>query len=138
MKKYFVYLLCTVFVSMTLSCSKDEKEPDLINGEAKISNETGLSFVNSQGFTADHVTFKLRHGTNAEKEYGQSLDTYSYTELEEGPRTIYQIKVFAEGEEIPYSAYTIDAEGHKKEIKSTSIVEIKKNEVFKIFLEEAS
>lgn len=135
MKKRIVYLLCSVALIISVSCSKDEEETALVSGEAKISTDTGISFANSTGFSADYVTFKLRHGTGSEKEYGQSLNGYSLTELEQGPRTIYQIAVFEDGEPVLFKSYTYDADGNKREVKSTSIVEINDNEVLQIVLE---
>ncbi len=137
MKKRIVHLLCSVVLVITASCSKDEKEPTLVSGEAKISNDTGISFANSAGFSADYVTFKLRHGTGAEKEYGQSLSNYSITTLEQGPRTIYQMAVLNDGEEVSFKSFTYDEDGNKNEVKSTSVIEIMDNEVLQIVLEDA-
>ncbi|WP_276168709.1 hypothetical protein [Zobellia alginiliquefaciens] len=135
MKKHIVYLLCSVALIVSVSCSKDEEETTLVSGEAQISTDTGISFANSTGFSADYVTFKLRHGTGSEKEYGQSLNGYSLTELEQGPRTIYQIAVFEDGEQVSFKSYTYDSEGNKNQVKATSIVEINDNEVLQIILE---
>ncbi|CAM4109977.1 hypothetical protein [Zobellia nedashkovskayae] len=137
MKKRIVYLLCSVVLVISASCSKDKEEVSLVNGEAKISNDTGISFANSTGFSADYVTFKLRHGTGAEKEYGQSLKTYSLTTLEQGPRTIYQVEAFNDGEQVSFKSFTYNDDGSKNEVKSTSIIEIKANEVLQIVLEDA-
>ena len=135
MKKRIVYLLCSVVLVLTASCSKDAEEPSLVSGEAKISNDTGISFANSTGFSADYVTFKLRKGTGAEKEYGQSLSNYSLTSLEQGSITIYQMQVFDNEEEVSFKSYTYDEDGNRREIKSTSIIEINQDEVLQIILE---
>ena len=118
------------------SCSKEVEEPDLVTGEARIYKETGIAFSTASEFTADYVVFKLRHGTGEENEYGQSLSGYNYTKLQEGARTIYQIQAFNDGEEVSFEPYLIDAEGNKKDMESTSVVVVKKNEVVKIWLEK--
>jgi len=136
MKKRIVYLLFSAVLVLSTSCSKDEEETALVSSEAKISTDTGLSFANSNGFSADYVTFKLRHGIGEEKEYGQNLSNYSVTTLEQGPRTIYQIKAFNDGQEIPFKSFTYGEDGNKNEVKSTSIIEIMDKKVLQIVLED--
>lgn len=135
MKNKIVYLIGVAVLAFLCSCSKEEKEPMLVTGEAHISYETGLSFVNSSGFEADKVVYKLRIGAGSEKEYGQSLDGFNYTKLQAGSRTIYQIQVFKNGEHIPFKAYVNNAESTTREIKATSLIEIKEKEIFQILLE---
>lgn len=131
-----MYLLCIIVLPVIASCSKEDKEPELVTGEAKISNETGISFITASGFDADYVVFKIKSGSSKEKEYGQSLKGYNYTELQVGSKTIYQMHAFKEGEEISFNAYTKDPEGNRKAIKSTSVVVIKDKEVLEIVLEK--
>lgn len=136
MKKYILYLMCITLLHLTASCSKDDREPGLVASEVKSTHETGLSFMASSGFEADHVVFKLRYGAGLEKEYGQSLNGYSYTKLQAGAKTIYQVQVFKDGDEVSFNAYTYDAEGNRQDIEATSIVEIAENKVLKVLLEK--
>lgn len=135
MKKHIVYLLAIIALPIIASCSKEQTAPEAIAEETQISNETGISFINSPGFEADNVIFKLKSGTGVEKEYGQSLKGYNYTKLQEGAKTIYQVSVFKDGEKIPFNAYSKEGSGTKKELKSTSVVVLKENQVFEIVLE---
>lgn len=133
--KKCIYLLCAALFTFMASCSTDDEEISQVASEAQINNKTGLSFVNASGFEADQVMFKLRYGTGLEKEYGQSLVGYNYIELQEGPKTLYQIRVFKDGEEIAFSARTNDSLGKPVEIESTSIIEIQKDQVLQILLD---
>lgn len=134
MKKNLLVLLCAVGITLLGSCSKDEESLTVVSGEAQISDETGLSFVNSSGFTADYVSYKIRFGTGVEKDFGQSLVGYNYTELQEGSKTIYQIKVYKDGEMLPFKAFINNEEGGQTEVKSTSIIEIQNEKILKILL----
>ncbi|SHI45560.1 hypothetical protein [Pseudozobellia thermophila] len=133
--KKCIYLLCAAVVTLMVSCSTDDDEIAQVASEAQISNKTGLSFANASGFEADQVMFKLRYGTGLEKEYGQSLVGYNYVELQEGPKTIYQIRVFKDGEIIPHTAYVNDSLGKPVEIKSTSTIQIRKDQLLQILLD---
>lgn len=135
MKKNLRYLLFAVGLTLMVGCAKDEDTLTVVSSEAQISNETGLSFVSSSGFTADYVTYKLRLGTGVEKEYGQSLVGYNYTEMQEGSKTIYQIEVYKDGEPLSFKAYVNNEEGGQTEVKSTSIIDINNEEILKILLD---
>jgi len=137
MKKCLVYLLFIVVLPVVVSCSKEENEneTELISGEGEILNETGISFTNASGFEADRVVFKLKSGNGPEKEYGQSLEGYNITALSAGPKTIFQLFVYENGEEIQYNAKTKAPEGNEKEINPTSVIIVKDKHVFEIVLE---
>ena len=136
MTKNLRNLLLAVGITFLVSCSKDEETLTVVSGEAQIANDTGLSFINSSGFSADYVSYKLRIGTGIEKEYGQSLLGYNYNEMQEGSKTIYQIEVYKDGEQIPFKAFINDEGGESTEVSSTSIIEIANEEIFKILLDE--
>jgi len=136
MHKYLVYLLFIIAFTTTTSCSKEETEPEQITSEAKIANETGISFTNASGFDADYLVFQLKSGSSKGQEYGQSLKGYNYTELQAGAKTIFQMNVFKEGKQLSFSAYSKDGEGNRTAIKSTSVVVIKEKQVLEIVLEK--
>ncbi|WP_209401338.1 hypothetical protein [Pseudozobellia sp. WGM2] len=134
--KKCIYLLCAASFMFTISCSKEKDEITLVTGEAQIKSETGLSFVNSSGFSADFVNYKLRYGTGLEKEYGQSLVGYNHIQLQQGTKTIYQIEVFKDGSKVPFKAYINDDSGNEVEVKSTSIIDIDPDEILEILLDD--
>ena len=130
MKNQFL-LLAILIMFLFTSCSKEVIENTETLKEIK-SEQQGLSISNEAGFNADYVSFKLRQGSKVISG-NQTTKTFNYQKLNEGVYMIFQVKVYKNYREIPFSAYTF-RDGERGPVKGTSVVRIKKNELFKIYI----
>jgi len=130
-------IICIIMIAAILflcSCEKDEIiEPEPISKPE--SNITGISFSNSNGLDASWIVFKERYATGPETEHLQILNNgFHYSEMQPGPRVIYQMETITKEGRKPAKGYRFDKDGRRIGVKKTHSIIVNKNEIVNIYL----